>query len=43
MAIAGLHLTEQEHTALETMAQRTGNTPDEKEVSIAETTARVTT
>jgi hypothetical protein len=43
MAIAGLHLTEQEHTALETMAQHLGNTPDEKEVSIAETTARVTT
>jgi len=29
MAIAGLHLTEQEQTALETMAQRTGKTPDE--------------
>jgi hypothetical protein len=35
MAFAGLHLTEQEHTALETMAQRTGNTPDEKEVSMS--------
>ena len=29
MAIAGLHLTEQEQTALETMAQRAGKTPDE--------------
>jgi len=29
MAIAGLHLTAQEHTTLETMAQRTGKTPDE--------------
>jgi hypothetical protein len=29
MAIAGLHLTEQEQTALETMAQRLGKTPDE--------------
>lgn len=29
MAIAELHLTAQEHTALETMAQRTGKTPDE--------------
>jgi hypothetical protein len=29
MAIAGLNLTEQEQTALETMAQRTGKTPDE--------------
>ena len=29
MAIAGLHLTEQEQTALETMAQRIGKTPDE--------------
>ena len=29
MAIAGLHLTEQEQTALESMAQRTGKTPDE--------------
>jgi hypothetical protein len=29
MAMAGLHLTEQEQTALETMAQRAGNTPDE--------------
>jgi hypothetical protein len=29
MAIAGLHLTEQEQTALETLAQRLGNTPDE--------------
>ena len=29
MAIAGLHLTEQEQTTLETMAQRTGKTPDE--------------
>jgi hypothetical protein len=29
MAIAGLHLTEQEQTALESMAQRAGKTPDE--------------
>jgi hypothetical protein len=29
MAIAGLHLTEQEQTTLETIAQRTGKTPDE--------------
>jgi hypothetical protein len=29
MAIAGLHLTEQEQMALESMAQRTGKTPDE--------------
>lgn len=29
MAIAGLHLTAQEQTALETMAQRMGKTPDE--------------
>jgi len=29
MAIAGLHLTVQEQTTLETMAQRTGKTPDE--------------
>ena len=29
MAIAGLHLTAQEQTTLETMAQRTGKTPDE--------------
>ena len=29
MAIAGLHLTDQEQTALETMAQRIGKTPDE--------------
>jgi hypothetical protein len=29
MAIAGLRLTEQEQTALETMAQRMGKTPDE--------------
>ena len=29
MAIAGLHLTELEQTALETMAQRLGKTPDE--------------
>lgn len=29
MAIAGLHLTTQEQTTLETMAQRTGKTPDE--------------
>ena len=29
MAIAGLHLTEQEQMALETMAQRVGKTPDE--------------
>ncbi len=29
MAIAGLHLTEQEQTALETMAQRIGKSPDE--------------
>ena len=29
MAIAGLHLTEQEQTALETMAQRMDKTPDE--------------
>jgi len=29
MAIAGLHLTAQEHTTLETMAQRTGKTPNE--------------
>ena len=29
MAIAGLHLTEPEQTALETMAQRLGKTPDE--------------
>src|SRR5882724_1469469 len=29
MAIAGLHLTEQEQMALETMAQRAGKTPDE--------------
>jgi hypothetical protein len=29
MAIAGLHLTEQEQTALERMAQHTGKTPDE--------------
>ena len=29
MAIAGLHLTEQEQTALETMAQRLGKTLDE--------------
>ena len=29
MAIVGLHLTEQEQTALATMAQRIGKTPDE--------------
>ena len=29
MAIAALHLTEQEQTALETIAQRMGKTPDE--------------
>lgn len=29
MAIAGLHLTAQEHTTLETIAQRSGKTPDE--------------
>ncbi len=29
MAIAGLHLTEQEQTALETMAQHTGKTEEE--------------
>jgi hypothetical protein len=29
MSIEGLHLTEQEQTALETMAQRVGKTPDE--------------
>jgi hypothetical protein len=29
MAIAGLHLTTQEQTTLETMAQHTGKTPDE--------------
>jgi hypothetical protein len=29
MAIAGLHLTEQEQTALDTLAQRLGKTPDE--------------
>jgi hypothetical protein len=29
MAIAGLHLTGQEQTALETIAQRMGKTPDE--------------
>jgi hypothetical protein len=29
MPIAELHLTEQEQTALETMAQRAGKTPDE--------------
>jgi hypothetical protein len=29
MAIAGLHLTEQEQTVLETMAQHLGKTPDE--------------
>ncbi len=29
MAIAGLHLTEQEQTALETMAQLTGKTEEE--------------
>jgi hypothetical protein len=29
MAIAGLHLTAQEETVLETMAQRVGKTPDE--------------
>jgi hypothetical protein len=29
MATAGLHLTAQEQTTLETMAQRTGKTPDE--------------
>jgi hypothetical protein len=29
MTIAGLHLTEQEQTALEAMAQRMGKTPDE--------------
>jgi len=29
MVIAGLHLTEQEQTALEAMAQRMGKTPDE--------------
>lgn len=29
MVIAGLHLTEQEQVALETMAQRMGKTPDE--------------
>ena len=29
MAIAGLHLTEQEQTALATIAQRMGKTPDE--------------
>ena len=29
MAIAGLHLTEQEQAALEIMAQRMGKTPDE--------------
>jgi hypothetical protein len=29
MPIVGLHLTEQEQTVLETMAQRAGKTPDE--------------
>ena len=29
MAVVGLNLTEQEHTALETIAQCTGKTPDE--------------
>jgi hypothetical protein len=29
MAIAGLHLTAQEQTVLETMAQHLGKTPDE--------------
>ena len=29
MSIAGLHLTEQEQTALETIAHRAGKTPDE--------------
>jgi hypothetical protein len=29
MAIAGLHLTAQEQTALETMAQRAGKTPED--------------
>lgn len=29
MAIEGLHLTEQEQTTLETIAQRSGKTPDE--------------
>jgi hypothetical protein len=29
MAIAGLHLTEQEQAALETLAQRMGKTPDD--------------
>jgi hypothetical protein len=29
MVIEGLHLTEQEQTALESMAQRLGKTPDE--------------
>jgi hypothetical protein len=29
MALAGLHLTEQEQTALETMAQHLGKTPEE--------------
>ncbi len=29
MAVVGLHLTEQEQTALETLAQRLGKTPDE--------------
>jgi hypothetical protein len=29
MAIVGLHLTEQEQTALETMAQHMGKTPDQ--------------
>jgi hypothetical protein len=29
MAIADLHLTEQEQTTLETLAQRNGKTPDE--------------
>jgi hypothetical protein len=29
MAVAGLHLTDQEQTALETMAQRVGKTPEE--------------
>jgi hypothetical protein len=29
MTIAGLYLTEQEQTTLETMAQRMGKTPDE--------------
>ncbi len=29
MAIVGLHLSEQEQTTLEAMAQRVGKTPDE--------------